>query len=141
MKFVRVLLVEDNEGDIYLTKEALEERSATCKLKVIKDGGMAISFFEGLCNGGEVPHLVILDINLPKVNGHGVLQFIRHHETYGAIPVVMLTTSSSERDILSCYENQANCYIVKPFDAAEYIIVINKIIDFWSNVASLPKYI
>ncbi|MGZ3777227.1 MAG: response regulator [Mucilaginibacter sp.] len=140
MKCINVLLVEDNEGDVFLTTEGLAESGICNKLASIKDGQKAISFFESLKVRDGVPHIVILDINLPKMNGHEVLRYIKKHEIYKSIPVIMFTTSSAAKDMISCYANQANCYIVKPTEAADYIEVVGKIVDFWSNVVTLPAF-
>jgi DNA-binding response OmpR family regulator len=105
---------------------------------VMRDGKAAVDFFESLTDPEERPDLVLLDINLPKKNGHEVLQYIKQNESYNLIPVIMLTTSSSERDILSAYKHYANCYITKPMDVAEFIAAIAKIEDFWINIVSIP---
>src|ERR1700679_4149843 len=100
MKLMNILLIEDNEGDVLLTTEALEETTLIGELKVIRDGEAAIKFFEGIAAQAGLPHLVLLDINLPKKSGHEVLAYIKGSENLNHIPVIMLTTSSSERDIL-----------------------------------------
>jgi CheY-like chemotaxis protein len=138
MKTIHILLVEDNEGDILLTTEALEDSKIINKVTVMRDGKAAVDFFESLTDPEERPDLVLLDINLPKKNGHEVLQYIKQNESYNLIPVIMLTTSSSERDILSAYKHYANCYITKPMDVAEFIAAIAKIEDFWINIVSIP---
>src|SRR3569833_1098303 len=113
MKSIHILLIEDNEGDILLTLEGLEDSKITNKVSVIRDGKAAIDFFEKVANKDEIPDLVLLDINLPKRSGHEVLRYIKKSERHNQIPVIMLTTSSSERDILSAYKHYANCYITK----------------------------
>jgi CheY-like chemotaxis protein len=138
MKMINILLVEDNEGDILLTKEAFEESKIVNKITAIKDGKRAINYFESLTNKEEVPHLVLLDINLPKVSGHEVLMYIKNSERFKSIPVIMLTTSSSERDILQSYRNHVNCYITKPIDVSDFMKAIMKIEDFWVNIVSIP---
>lgn len=139
MKPIHILLVEDNEGDILLTTEALQESKIANKVTVLKDGKMAINFFEGITNKQDVPDLVLLDINLPKKNGHEVLHYIKTSENYKQIPVIMLTTSSSESDILNSYKNYVNCYITKPIEVNDFITAIAKIEDFWINIVSIPK--
>jgi len=139
MKSIHILLVEDNEGDILLTTEALEETKVINKITVIRDGKAAIDFFNVLGNKDDRPDLVLLDINLPKKSGHEVLQFIKKSEQYSQVPVIMLTTSSAERDILSAYKHYANCYITKPIEVAEFISAIAKIQDFWINIVSIPN--
>jgi CheY-like chemotaxis protein len=138
MKMINILLIEDNEGDILLTMEAFEDSKIINKITVIKDGKAAINFFETLDNKEEIPHLVLLDINLPKASGHEVLMYIKSDERYRSIPVIMLTTSSSEKDILQSYKNHVNCYITKPIDVSDFMKAITKIEDFWINIVSIP---
>lgn len=139
MKSIHILLVEDNEGDILLTTEALQESKIVNKVTVLKDGKMAIDFFKNIKNKEDVPDLVLLDINLPKKNGLEVLHYIKSSEKYKQVPVIMLTTSSSESDILNSYKNYVNCYITKPIDANDFINAVSKIEDFWINIVSIPK--
>ena len=139
MKPIHILLVEDNEGDILLTTEALHESKIVNKVTVLKDGKKAIDFFENIINKEDVPDLVLLDINLPKKNGHEVLHFIKSSDNYKQIPVIMLTTSSSESDILNSYKNYVNCYITKPIEAHDFMNAVAKIEDFWINIVSIPK--
>jgi CheY-like chemotaxis protein len=138
MKSIHILLIEDNEGDILLTIEALEDSKITNKISVLRDGKQAIDFFENITDKDEVPDLVLLDINLPKKSGHEVLRYIKKSERHNQVPVIMLTTSSSERDILSAYKHYANCYITKPIDVSEFMNAIAKIEDFWINIVSIP---
>ena|SRR5258708_1257998 len=139
MKGVNILLIEDNEGDILLTTEAFEDSKIVNSITAIRDGKEAISFFEALTKKEEIPHMVLLDINLPKVNGHEVLMYIKNNEKYKSIPVIILTTSSAEKDILQSYKNYANCYITKPIDVSDFIKAITKIEDFWINIVSIPS--
>ena len=138
MKGITILLVEDNEGDILLTTEAFEESKIVNNITAIRDGEAAIKFFEGLPQKDKVPDLVLLDINLPKMSGHEVLMYIKNSERYKSIPVIMLTTSSAEKDILQCYKNHVNCYITKPIDVSDFMKAITKIEDFWINIVSIP---
>jgi CheY-like chemotaxis protein len=138
MKGINILLVEDNEGDILLTREAFEESKIVNSITVIRDGKEAINFFATLTKKEETPHLVLLDVNLPKINGHEVLVHIKNSEKHKSIPVIMLTTSSSERDILQSYKNHVNCYITKPIDVSDFMKAISKIEDFWINIVSIP---
>ena len=138
MKGITILLVEDNEGDILLTTEAFEESRIANKIMAIRDGKEAINYFESLGRKAETPHLVLLDINLPKVSGHEVLLYIKNHERYKSIPVIMLTTSSAEKDILQSYKNYVNCYITKPINVEDFMGAITKIEDFWINIVSIP---
>ena len=139
MESLHILLVEDNEGDILLTTEAFEEGKIINKTTVIKDGKSAIDFLERGCLTSTLPDLILLDVNLPRKNGHEVLQHIKQHEKLRTIPVIMLTTSSSDKDIRLSYESHANCFITKPVDAADFIDAVTKIEDFWINIVQLPK--
>jgi len=139
MNPLNILLVEDNEGDIFLTLEAFEESKILNRITVIKDGKSAISYFEGLSKKDTLPNLVLLDINLPKMSGHEVLVYLKTHELYKTIPVIMLTTSSSQKDILQSYKNHVNCFITKPIDVVDFMMAITKIEDFWINIVSVPQ--
>lgn len=138
MKMINILLVEDNEGDILLTTEAFEESRIVNNITTIRDGKAAINFFEALGDKEDAPHLVLLDVNLPKMSGHEVLAYIKNHERFKSVPVIMLTTSSSEKDILQSYKNHVNCYITKPIDVSDFMKAILKIEDFWINIVSIP---
>lgn len=140
LKPIHILLVEDNEGDILLTTEALEEGKITNKVSTIKDGHEAILFLEkqGKYAQAETPDLILLDVNLPKKNGHEVLQHIKSVEALTHIPVIILTTSSSDRDINLSYKNHANCFITKPVEIDNFMEVIAKIEDFWISIVKLP---
>lgn len=138
---IHILLVEDNEGDIVLTTEALEEGKIHNSISVVRDGWEAIQYLdqnEGYENAEE-PNLVLLDINLPKVNGHEVLKHIKSNEGLKHIPVVMLTTSSDEVDINKSYANHVNCYITKPVDVDSFIEAIATVEDFWISIVQLPS--
>jgi CheY-like chemotaxis protein len=144
MKFkdpIHILLVEDNEGDVLLTREALEEVGMNINLSVLKDGKQAIDFLSqsGENAGSTLPDIMLLDINLPKKNGHEVLQYVKENEILKHIPVIMLTTSSSERDINLTYTNHANCFITKPSDVNDYIEAVSVIANFWLNICKLPN--
>lgn len=132
MKKLHILLVEDNEGDILLTKEALEESEILTELSIVKDGKEALDFIsrQGKYLHVELPDLLLLDINLPKINGHEVLKFIKKDKDLHHIPVIMLTTSTSEKDISLSLENNANYHIIKPADLSEYIELIAIIENF-----------
>ena len=136
-KEIHILLVEDNEGDIVLAREALEEARIKNKITVITDGEKALEYL--FCNdNNRKPDLILLDMNLPKVNGLEVLAKIKADEALKIIPVVMLTTSTSEQDVLDAYRNYVNCYINKPIDLEEFIVVIKNIESFWLNTVKLP---
>jgi CheY-like chemotaxis protein len=137
---IHILLVEDNEGDILLTREALEEAKILTNLSVVRDGREAMDFLtmQGKYHGAEMPDMLLLDVNLPKKNGHEVLQFIKGDDTLKHIPVIMLTTSSSPKDVNLAYNNFANCFITKPVDVNEFIGVIATIENFWISIVKLP---
>ncbi len=141
MKSVHILLVEDNDGDIFLTIEALEERRIINKVSVVNDGKEAIDFLEkkGNYQDVEYPDLIVLDINLPKKNGHEVLVHIKSSEILKHIPVIMLTTSSSDLDIKTAYQNHASCFITKPVEADDFLKVVAGIENFWINIVTLPS--
>ena len=141
MTKIHFLLVEDNEGDVVLTLEALKEAKLHNKISVVRDGEEALAFLykEGKYAGEDTPHLILMDINLPKIDGKEVLTKIKTDNDLKKIPVVMLTTSSSEKDILDAYNNHANCYITKPVDLDKFIEVVHTIEDFWISIAQLPK--
>jgi CheY-like chemotaxis protein len=140
MKSIHILLVEDNEGDIYLVTEALEEGKIVNKISVARDGREAIDFLDkiGKYENEELPDLILLDVNLPKKNGHEVLEYIKQKEGLKQIPVIMLTTSSAEKDVLTSYKNHANCFITKPVDVDNFLKVIYSIENFWLNIVKLP---
>lgn len=140
MKLHHILLVEDNEGDILLIDEALNDARILIDLSVVKDGKAAIDFLgkAGRYRDAMLPELVILDINLPKKNGHEVLKYIKENEMVKHIPVIIFTTSSSERDISQCYMNHANCYVTKPANVNDFLSVVGTMVNFWANMASLP---
>lgn len=138
MKQVHILLVEDNEGDILLITDSLNESRVINRITILKDGEAAINFFKHLGDLKELPDLVVLDVNLPKKTGHEVLLYIKSHESFKHLPVIMLTTSSSEKDIMSAYKNYVNCYITKPIDALDFFKAISTIENFWINIVSMP---
>ena len=140
MKRIHILLVEDNEGDILLTTEALEEGKIINKVSVVKDGKLAIDFLNNKepYADEEIPNLILLDINLPKKNGHEVLKYIKGSEKFRHIPIIMLTTSSSEKDIHEAYNQYANCFITKPVDVDEFMEAVIKIESFWISIVQLP---
>lgn len=141
MKPIDVLLVEDNEGDILLTTEALKEGNIINSVRVVRDGWEAINFLlkKGEYSTFSTPDLILLDINLPKLNGHEVLRQIREEENLRHIPIIMLSTSSSQDDILKCYKNYANCFISKPVDAEDFVKLISSIKEFWTSKVHLPQ--
>ncbi len=138
---INILLVEDNEGDIVLAREVLDDIKIINKVAVARDGEEALNYLYNSCNNqtkDALPDLVFLDINMPKVNGFEVLIKMKRDNLLKVIPVIMLTTSSAERDIRFSYENYANCFITKPVGMEEFMEVIQKIENFWISIAKLP---
>jgi two-component system, chemotaxis family, response regulator Rcp1 len=131
-----ILLVEDNEGDVRLTREALREADVHVELIVARDGEEALAFLRG--ESAARPAIVLLDLNLPKLDGLEVLEEIKGDPELRQMPVIMLTTSSSARDVLACYERGANCYVVKPLDLDEFTALVQAINRFWLGVVELP---
>jgi len=137
---VHILLVEDNEGDIVLTLEAFNDVKLKNTISVVRDGEEALQYLnrEGAHTTALAPDIILLDINLPKMDGKEVLAYIKSHENFKSIPVVMLTTSSSEKDVEEAYASFANCYITKPVDFEKFIQVIRSIEEFWISIVQLP---
>lgn len=130
-KQIHILLIEDNEGDVELIMEAFSSYSTRLEVSVIDNGEDALLSLQ--YKKQILPDLILLDINLPKVNGREVLHFVKNDEGLKKIPVVMLTTSSLQKDIEYCYNNYANCYIVKPGNLPDFIKAIKCIEKFWLN--------
>lgn len=139
-KSVEILLVEDNPGDIRLTLEAFKSNKIANTLHVVRDGIEAMAFLRREKEFADVPRpdLILLDLHLPKKDGREVLAEIKQDETLMTIPTVILTTSSSEEDILKTYGLHANCFITKPVDLDQFIIVVKSIQNFWFSVVKLP---
>jgi CheY-like chemotaxis protein len=137
---IHILLVEDNAADVRLTKEALHEGKVRNELTVARDGAEAMRILrrEGEHAGAARPDLVLLDLNLPRKDGREVLAEIKADDELKRIPVVVLTTSSAEVDILNSYSLHANCYITKPVDLEQFVNVVRSIDDFWLTVVRLP---
>lgn len=133
MRIINILLVEDNLADIRLIQEALKEGNISHTLHVVKDGVQAINFLHKLHPFTEttVPDLILLDLNIPRKSGQEVLREIKQDAKLKSIPVVIITTSSSELDVEKTYANDANCYITKPVDFDQFTSVIKLIDDFW----------
>jgi len=138
---IEVLLVEDNPGDIRLTREAFKDAKVHINLHVAMDGVDAMAFLrrEGKHANDPRPDLILLDLNLPKKDGREVLMEIKEAPTLKTIPVVILTTSTFEMDVLRSYESHANCYITKPVGLEGFLTVVKSIDGFWLSVVKLPK--
>jgi two-component system, chemotaxis family, response regulator Rcp1 len=139
-KSVEILLVEDNPGDVRLTREAFREGSMDNRLSVAPDGVEAMAFLrrQGRYINAARPDVILLDLNLPKMDGREVLAEIKSDDELRRIPVVILTTSRAETDILRSYDLHANCYITKPVDLDQFITVVKSIEDFWLRIVKLP---
>ncbi|MBA4746881.1 MAG: response regulator [Muricauda sp.] len=139
MESIHILLVEDNEGDIVLTVEAFEESNINTDISVVRDGKEALEFLsrEGIYQEVELPNLILLDINLPILNGIEVLDWIKSDSELKKIPVIMLSTSSRQKDIDQAYAKHANCFVTKPIDMENFLKVILKIEEFWLQLAKL----
>lgn len=138
---IDILLVEDNEGDARLAKEALRDSKIRNTLHHVSDGEEAMEF---LCQKGRHPNaprpdLILLDLNLPRMDGRTVLEKVKTDEHLKRIPVVILTTSSDEQDIIRSYNLHANCYITKPIDLTQFLKVVQSIEDFWLTIVKLPN--
>jgi len=138
---IEILLVEDNPGDVRLTVEGLNEGKVRNNLHVAKDGVEALAFLrrEGNYADAVRPDLILLDLNLPRKDGRQVLSEIKADVALKTIPVVVLTTSRAEQDVLHSYQLQANCYITKPVDLEQFITVVKSIEDFWLTIVTLPS--
>ncbi len=138
---VEILLVEDNLGDARLTREALKEGKVYNNLHWVKDGVEALEFLHktGRHKGSPRPDIILLDLNLPKKDGREVLQEIKADRDLQRIPVVILTTSKAEEDVLKTYALHANCYVTKPVDLEQFIRVVQSIDNFWLTVVTLPN--
>ena len=140
LKPIEILLVEDNIGDIRLTEEALKESNLIVNLHVARDGMEAMEFLRG--EGGQAnapaPDLILLDLNLPRKDGREVLQEIKNDADLKRIPVVVLTTSEAESDIVTTYGFHANCYINKPVDMDQFIKIVQMLEEFWFTIVKLP---
>ena len=140
LKPIEILLVEDNIGDIRLTEEALKESNLIVNLHVARDGMEAMEFLRG--EGGQAnapaPDLILLDLNLPRKDGREVLHEIKNDADLKRIPVVVLTTSEAESDIVTTYGFHANCYINKPVDMDQFIKIVQMLEEFWFTIVKLP---
>ncbi|MEN6452296.1 MAG: response regulator [Thermoguttaceae bacterium] len=138
---IELLLVEDSEPDVRLTIEALREAKVKNRLSVVEDGVEAMEFLRQQNGHADAPRpdLILLDLNLPRMDGREVLREIKADPSLRRIPVVILTTSRSEEDVLRAYDLHANCYITKPVDFTRFMEVVKSIEDFWLTVVKLPE--
>jgi CheY-like chemotaxis protein len=140
MRLVEILLVEDNPGDVRLTQEALKDSKLVNKLHVVGDGDEALAFLRKQNEHANAPRpdLIVLDLNLPKKSGREVLAEIKEDPDLRRIPVVVLTISTSEGDVLETYDLHANCFITKPIGLEQFLEVVRSIEDFWLSIVRLP---
>lgn len=138
---INILLVEDNPADVRLTQEVLKDAKVRNTLTAVGDGeeAMALLRREGKHAAALRPDLILLDLNLPKMDGRELLAEIKSDENLKIIPVIILTTSTSEEDILKSYGLHANCYITKPVDLDQFVKVVQSVEDFWLTIVKLPK--
>jgi chemotaxis family two-component system response regulator Rcp1 len=138
---LEILVVDDNEDDVLLLQESLRDEPAVSLLHAVHDGEEAMAFLrqEGKHAAAPRPDLILLDLNLPKKDGRQVLAEIKGDENLKRIPVVILTVSSAEEDILKTYNLHANCYITKPIDLTQFMKVVRSIEDFWLTIVKLPN--
>lgn len=137
IKPVEILLIEDNPGDIRLIKEILKETNTNNNIQVVMDGEAALKLLFG-DEISKLPDLILLDLNLPKIDGRRILEEIKGDENLKSIPVVILTTSTAEEDIIETYKKHANSYITKPVDLDHFIQVVESIKTFWLSIVKLP---
>jgi two-component system, chemotaxis family, response regulator Rcp1 len=137
---IEILLVEDNPGDVRLTREVLRDGKVNNHLNVVQDGTEALAFLyrQGHYSSAPRPDLILLDLNLPKKDGREVLVTIKEDDSLRRIPVVILTTSQAEEDILRAYNLHGNCYITKPVDLDQFIRIVKSIEEFWLTIVKLP---
>ena len=140
-ELVQILLVEDNPGDVRLTREALKEAKFRNKVQVVGDGVEALAYLrqEGEYSGAMRPHLIMLDLNLPRMDGREVLAAIKKDADLRRIPVVVLSSSEAEADIARAYELHANAYVTKPVDIDHFLQVVKAIEEFWVEIVKLPS--
>ncbi len=140
-KPIEILLVEDNPGDVRLTQEALHDGKVRNHMIVVQDGEEAMEYLRhvGAYAQSAHPDLILLDLNLPKMNGFEVLEEIKNDPELRRIPVVVLTTSQAEQDIMQSYDLHANAYVSKPVNLEQFILVVKSIEDFWLEIVKLPS--
>jgi len=140
VNMIDILLVEDNPGDVRLTQIALRDSKIKNRINVVNDGVEAMAYLrrEAKYADQPMPDIILLDLNLPRKNGREVLQEIKEDDVLRRIPVVVLTTSDDEKDILATYDLHANCYITKPVDLSRFVEIVKSIEYFWLTIVKLP---
>lgn len=141
-KPIEILLVEDNPGDVRLTREALKDGKVLNRLSVVTDGVEAMEYLrrKGQYAAAPRPDVILLDLNLPRKDGREVLAELKTDPDLKRIPVVVLTTSDAEKDVLKAYDLHANCYITKPMDLMQFTTVVRAAEDFWLTIVKLPPH-
>ncbi len=138
MQPIDILLVEDNPGDVRLIQAVLRDQNIPNRMMVASDGAVALDRLADLADILELPDIIILDLNLPRMNGHEVLAVLKNDAGLKHIPVIILTTSRASEDINAAYQQHANCYITKPDDITAFIEIVRTIEAFWFKAATLP---
>jgi len=141
VRLAEILLVEDNEGDIELTREAFEEARFRNNLHIAEDGDIALDYLfkrDGY-EDAVTPDIILLDLNLPSTDGREVLEIIKADPTLKRIPVIVLTSSQADKDVIGSYDLHANCYIVKPVNAMKFMGVVKSVENFWVDIVCLPS--
>lgn len=143
IKLAEILLVEDNEGDIELTKEAFDDAKFRNNLHVAEDGDEALDYLFKRNDyvDAVTPDIILLDLNLPGTDGREVLEKIKEDKLLRRIPVIVLTSSKADKDIIESYDLHANCYIVKPVNAIKFMDVVQHVENFWVDIVCLPSYL
>ncbi len=138
---IEILLVEDNPGDVLLTQEAFSEAKILNNIHVARDGEEALAYLNQDSGYEDAvrPDLILLDLNLPKIDGREVLDQVKSSASLKRIPVVVLTSSEAEQDIIKTYDLHANSYVVKPIDLNQFVNVVNAVESFWFSVVTLPS--
>lgn len=135
----RILLVEDNPADVRLTEEALRQDGDDVQVISVRDGEAALDYLRRRCKGAPRPHVILLDLNLPRLSGREVLDAVKEDPQLRAIPVIILTTSREQADITDCYRRHANSFVSKPLDFTEFAAALQSIRHFWFHTARLPS--
>ncbi|WP_085300654.1 response regulator [Cognaticolwellia mytili] len=140
-RLAEILLVEDNEGDIELTREAFEEAKFRNNLHIAEDGDIALDYLfkRNEYENAVRPDIILLDLNLPSTDGREVLETIKAEPSLRRIPVIILTSSKADKDVVSSYDLHANCYIVKPVNAVKFMDVVKSVENFWVDIVCLPS--
>ncbi|ARD43376.1 response regulator [Colwellia sp. PAMC 21821] len=140
VRVAEILLVEDNEGDIELTREAFEDAIFRNNLHIAEDGDIALDYLfkRNGYEGAVTPDIILLDLNLPSTDGKEVLEIVKTDPLLRRIPVIVLTSSEADKDVIESYDLHANCYIVKPVSASEFMKVVKDVERFWGDIVCLP---